>query len=132
MPGKDRTGPFGMGPMTGRAAGFCAVPGVAGYMNQAPGGGFGNWGRRRVGGFGGGGRGWRNRFYATGMTGWQRAAAGWPVFGGAFPNPYPPSGATITGDQELEALKSQAAYFEDALKGIQKQIDELQSRNKQD
>jgi hypothetical protein len=66
------------------------------------------------------------------MTGWQRAAAGWPVFGGAFPNPYPPSGATITGDQELEALKSQAAYFEDALKGIQKQIDELQSRNKQD
>ncbi|MFW5971797.1 MAG: DUF5320 domain-containing protein, partial [Desulfovermiculus sp.] len=24
MPGGDRTGPMGMGPMTGRGAGFCA------------------------------------------------------------------------------------------------------------
>jgi prefoldin subunit 5 len=38
----------------------------------------------------------------------------------------------MTGEQELEVLKNQAAYFEDALKEIQKQIGELQSRNKQD
>ena len=32
MPGGDRTGPAGMGPMTGRRAGYCAglkIPGVA-------------------------------------------------------------------------------------------------------
>lgn len=37
MPGGDRTGPAGMGPMTGRAAGFCAGYPVPGYMNPAGG-----------------------------------------------------------------------------------------------
>jgi hypothetical protein len=47
MPGGDRTGPLGMGPMTGRAAGFCAGYPVPGYMNPARGRGgwpFGGWG----------------------------------------------------------------------------------------
>jgi len=35
MPGGDRTGPAGMGPMTGRAAGYCAGYNVPGYMNPA-------------------------------------------------------------------------------------------------
>jgi hypothetical protein len=74
MPFGDRTGPMGLGPMTGRRAGFCAgfgrpdfaspMPGPYpyGYAHLTPvwpgwGGGFGRgWGR----GFGGGfGRGWR-------------------------------------------------------------------------
>jgi len=91
-----------------------------------------NRGRGRGGGFGGGGRGWRNRFYATGLTGRQRAATGWPVWGGAVPCTYPAAGPPMTGEQELEVLKNKAAYFEDALKEIQKQIEELQSRNKHD
>lgn len=33
MPGGDRTGPMGMGPMTGRAAGRCAGYGAPGSMN---------------------------------------------------------------------------------------------------
>jgi hypothetical protein len=33
MPRGDRTGPAGMGPMTGRAAGYCAGYGTPGYMN---------------------------------------------------------------------------------------------------
>ncbi len=33
MPRGDGTGPAGMGPMTGRAAGYCAGYGVPGYMN---------------------------------------------------------------------------------------------------
>jgi len=33
MPRGDRTGPAGMGPMTGRAAGYCAGYPVPGYMN---------------------------------------------------------------------------------------------------
>ena len=38
MPAGDRTGPEGMGPMTGRGAGYCAP----GQMNNAgPGSGFG-------------------------------------------------------------------------------------------
>ncbi|MBN1664285.1 MAG: DUF5320 domain-containing protein [Deltaproteobacteria bacterium] len=37
MPGGDRTGPAGMGPMTGRAAGFCAGYPTPGYTNPAPG-----------------------------------------------------------------------------------------------
>ena len=39
MPGGNRTGPMGMGPMTGRAAGYCAGYPVPGYMNPIPGGG---------------------------------------------------------------------------------------------
>jgi len=37
MPLGDGTGPAGMGPMTGRAAGYCAGYGVPGYMNPIPG-----------------------------------------------------------------------------------------------
>jgi hypothetical protein len=45
MPGGDRTGPMGMGPMTGRAAGYCAGYPVPGYMDPIPGRGFGpGWG----------------------------------------------------------------------------------------
>jgi len=44
MPLGDRTGPAGMEPMTGRAAGYCAGYPVPGYMNHyggRPGLGFG-------------------------------------------------------------------------------------------
>ena len=37
MPWGDGTGPLGLGPMTGRAAGFCAGYAVPGYMNPAVG-----------------------------------------------------------------------------------------------
>ena len=41
MPAGDGTGPAGLGPMTGRAAGFCAGYPVPGYMNPVLGrGGF--------------------------------------------------------------------------------------------
>ena len=69
MPRGDRTGPTGMGPMTGRAAGFCAGNTVPGFGNAGfgQGGGFG----RGRGGFGGGfGRGFRNRNFAPGFAGW--------------------------------------------------------------
>ncbi len=72
MPGGDRTGPMGMGPRTGRAAGFCAGYDVPGFANPAYGWGGGmGWGRGRgygggLGrGFGGRGRGRRFRYWAT-------------------------------------------------------------------
>jgi len=43
MPGGDGTGPGGMGPMTGRAAGYCAGYPVPGFMNP-PFGGRAFWG----------------------------------------------------------------------------------------
>lgn len=33
MPAGDGTGPMGMGPMTGRAAGYCAGYGTPGFVN---------------------------------------------------------------------------------------------------
>ncbi len=36
MPRGDRTGPMGMGPMTGRAAGYCAGFSAPGFVNHAP------------------------------------------------------------------------------------------------
>lgn len=120
MPGGDRTGPAGWGPMTGRAAGFCAGYGAPGYANPAPGGAFWGWGRGR-------GRGWRNWYSATGLTGWQRAAA-WPPAWSA-PGPYAPWAApAVTGEQKLDALRDQAEYFSEALAEIRKRIDELESK----
>jgi hypothetical protein len=60
-----------MGPMTGRRAGYCADYDAPGFANPVSGRGygrgwFGGWGLGR----GGGGRGWRHRFYATGRPGW--------------------------------------------------------------
>jgi len=145
MPGGDRTGPQGMGPMTGRAAGYCAGYPVAGFTNPSMGMGFGGgfgggFGRGRgYGGFGGG-RGWRNRFYATGLTGWQRAAYAYPVNMGAanagipYGNPYqaPYNPPQYTREMEVEGLKSQAEYFEDALMGINKRIEELEKGAKEE
>ncbi len=36
MPGGDGTGPLGLGPGTGRRAGYCGGFGVPGYANPAP------------------------------------------------------------------------------------------------
>jgi len=124
MPGGDRTGPLGMGPMTGRGAGFCAGYPVPGAVNPVPGRGFGG-GRGR-----GGGRGWRNRYYATGLPGWRRAAWGLPAFGPGWgygvPSPPPPA-PTGSREQEIELLKRQATDLGGALEEIKDRIAELQA-----
>jgi len=127
MPAGDGAGPMGMGPMTGRAAGFCAGYGVPGSMNLIPGRGCGmGFGRGRGGwgfGGGGGGRGWRHMFHATGLTGWQRAAIGWPAFGGGFVGA--PVAPAMTKEQQVEALKEQAAFLGEQLDAVRKSIEEL-------
>ena len=120
MPGGDRTGPAGMGPMTGRTAGFCAGYPRSGYMNPVGGRGYGGRGR-------GGGRGWRNRFYATGLPGWARA--GQPAWDDVS---YTPGMPTVRPEQELTGLKQQAEYFENTLDRINKRIEQLETEsNKQ-
>ncbi len=119
MPGGDRTGPMGMGPMTGRAAGYCAGYGVPGFMNSVPGRGFGmGFGRGR--GFGGGGRGWRHMFYATGLPGWMRA--GWPAPVGAAPYAKPDPEA------EREFLKDQSEALQAQLDQVRKRLDEMETK----
>lgn len=60
MPRGNRTGPNGMGPMTGRAAGFCAGNDEAGFYS-APGGGFGRGRNRGAGRRSGNGPGFGGR-----------------------------------------------------------------------
>ena len=82
MPAGNGTGPAGMGPMTGRGAGFCAGYPNPGYMNPYGGGypsrGFGI-GRARGGGFGRG----RGMGFGRGR-GWGRG------FGYGYSSPYAP------------------------------------------
>lgn len=131
MPGGDGTGPAGMGSMTGRAAGYCAGYSAPGFMNPIAGRGYG-FGFGRGFGRGGGGRGRRNWFYATGLTGWQRAAYGYPATGWGVPNygvPYGPPAAP-TREQELDMLKGQAEYLHNALEDVNKRIKELGTEKK--
>ncbi len=122
MPRGDGTGPAGMGPMTGRAAGYCAGYSVPGFMNPVGGRGYWGWGR-------GGGRG---RGFGRGF-GWARGGYGWPAWGGPV-NPYAYSGVpfapTMTADQELAGLKQQAEYFQDALDEIKQRMEQLEAESK--
>jgi len=114
MPRGDRTGPGGMGPMTGRSMGYCAGYDAPGYASPAP--GFGRaWGR---GGWGGGGRGWRNRYYATGLPRWARYdyPPAWA---------YGPYGPPMTEVQEVELLKGQAEALRREMEAITRRLEEL-------
>ena len=122
----DGTGPAGMGPMTGRAAGYCAGYPVAGFMNPIGGRGYWGWGR-------GGGWGRRNRFYATGLPGWARAGYGYPAWGGvARPHvPYAgPFAPAMTPEHEIDGLKQQAEYFQNTLAEINERIKQLEAESK--
>lgn len=106
MPGGDRTGPMGAGPMTGRGAGFCAGNTVAGYAT-------GRGARRcRQGG-------WGLRF-------------GMPFRGAWRQGRYPRDLADIapTDARELDALKGQAGHLTAALKDITRRIEELEADRK--
>jgi len=111
MPGGDRTGPMGMGAMTGRGAGFCSGSDNAGYTRAMPGRGFG-MGAGRGGGFRRtpGGRGWRNQYFATGMPGWMRSG------------PYTEPGVAL----DKEALRQQSQFLQSQLDSIKKRLDEME------
>jgi len=118
MPRGDRTGPRGMGPMTGRRAGFCTGSGTPGYANPIPNPGFGLGMGRGCGmgrGFGGGGRGWRNMFYTTGLPGWMHY--------NNDPTPPPADKAAVK-----QNLKKQADYLQNQLNSIQKHLEEIDKK----
>jgi hypothetical protein len=134
MPGGDRTGPLGYGPMTGRGAGYCAGYAVPGYANPIPGRGSFGYGRgfgRGRGWFGrGGGRGWRHWYYATGLPGWARPGFGWPAYGtGPYQYPNVPE---PTPQEETKMLKEQAELLKNELKDIQDRISTLEKTQVQE
>lgn len=110
MPRGDGSGPAGMGPMTGRAAGFCAGYNAPGYMNP--------YGGRMGAGFGRG----RGRWWGA-----PQPAAGWgpwsPPYGGS---PYAPP---YSAEQEKETLQNQVKFFEDQLSGLRQRIEELEGES---
>jgi hypothetical protein len=112
MPRGNGMGPNGMGPMSGRAQGYCAGNGMPGYLNAAQtwrGGG----GLKGCGGVFGRGRGNRNMFFATGLTGWQRAAADF-------------RGTVMSPEQELTVLRTQSIYMEEQLEKARARMAELE------
>lgn len=125
MPRGDGTGPQGLGPMTGRAAGYCAGYPVPGYMNPYEGRFFGA-GRGYPGVFGRG-RGFRNWYYATGLPGWYRYNLGMPAWGGTVREPYYPYyGPDVSKEQEKDMLRDQAEFLKQQLSDIEKRVEELE------
>ena len=119
MPKGDGTGPRGLGPMTGRAAGYCAGYPIAGFMNAyvgRPGLGFG-YGR----GFGRGlGRGYGRGF--------------WPIYPYPIASPMPYGGGfyqpAAEPKQEMEMLAEEANALKEQLEAINKRITELEEKEK--
>jgi hypothetical protein len=93
MPRGDRTGPWGAGPMTGRAAGYCAGYAVPGFINPTVG-----YGRGRGGGRG---RGW-GRGFGRGRYAYPPPAVGQPV----YPQTIPPAAQPQAPEQEVAALEN--------------------------
>jgi hypothetical protein len=125
MPGGDRTGPAGLGPMTGRAAGYCAGYGVPGYINPIPGRGF--FGRGR-------GRGWFGRGMGRGFG----RGRGMGYFAGGFPGwgyygaPVPPYAPELNPEEEITLLKEDAEVLKQQLKELQGYIDTLEKAKSQE
>lgn len=113
MPRGDRTGPLGMGPMSGHGAGYCHGFDAPGCVNNEPGfAGRRGSGRGAARGFGRGmRRGYRNMFYATGMPGW--VCRRFFPYAGAAPD-------------EKTFLSNQAAFLERQLQQIKSRLSSLE------
>ncbi|MDC7245999.1 MAG: DUF5320 domain-containing protein [Sphaerochaetaceae bacterium] len=104
MPRGNGTGPEGMGPMTGRGAGFCSGADSPGYMNVGR-AGMGGLGNRRF--FG---RGYRRTGYGRGFAPVSYAA---PV--------YSPEVEQKNLENEISFLKNQVKSLEDRLANIKEE-----------
>ncbi|MBW1967167.1 MAG: DUF5320 domain-containing protein [Deltaproteobacteria bacterium] len=105
MPGFDRTGPLGQGPMTGGGFGYCTGRGQ----------GYRPWGRAFYGGFGAGfGRGRFGRGLGPGYAYWQQRRS--------YLQP-----VTLDPKEELAELKREANDLRTYLKEMEARIEELES-----
>ena len=101
MPGGDRTGPEGRGPMTGRALGYCGGYNSPGFTKGMPRGGRG-FGRGR-------GYGWRA--YSHPAAYYEPA----PYYRGTYPEPN---------------REDEKKYLEDTVKGLEEELKMIKERLK--
>ena len=129
MPRGDRTGPAGMGPMSGRGAGYCAGYARLGFANGLPGRGAGmnrgagaapESGGAWMPGGGGAGRGWRNWFRQFGLCGGRRGR--WP-FGTAAAAP---AMFNRSREDEIQALRNDLQGYERAAAQIRSRLEEME------
>ena len=115
MPGFDRTGPTGAGPMTGGARGLC-YPANAGYNPRFTEGlSYGRGlGLRR--GFRGGFGADRGR-----GRGFGRGYAGYPPAVG--------TGYRLSAAEEMDVLKADADFMQKSLDAINKRLGELEKKS---
>ncbi len=121
MPRGDRTGPNGMGPMTGRAAGFCSGYDRPGYMNAA--GGRGNFGR----GFG------RGSGYGQGFgygRGFGRGRGFGVDFAPAYPVAYAPYPASAQAENEKDYLENELNMMKENMKHLETRLKEIKAAEK--
>ena len=129
MPSGDRTGPAGLGPMTGRAAGYCAGYAVPGYANPVDGrlgigfrGGFGR-------GFGRGtGRGFRRGAYSSypAYPAYTPVPPAYPVYGSTYPYP-----GKMEPKQEIDLLQAEAEDIKAELDAVNKRLAALKKEKKE-
>ncbi|MBN2199418.1 MAG: DUF5320 domain-containing protein [Candidatus Aminicenantes bacterium] len=109
MPAGDRTGPWGVGPRTGRGLGYCSGYGAPGYLYFGSGWGSG-WGSGRGYGRGMGlGRGFR-RF----------------GFGRYWGYPSVPAAPYGTGYPPVR--EDEASWLADQAKGLEQQLQQIRTR----
>ena len=103
MPGFDRTGPHGMGPLTGGGRGLCNPRGIGtGYR-----------------GFGLGFRGSSPPWLYTGRGRGGYARCQYPGFYGTPAYPYP------VRDQDIDNVRSQAEAMKEQLKQVEDRIKQM-------
>lgn len=102
---KDHTEPLGQGAKTGRGAGCCGRGRQAADRNEP----------------GNGGGGWRHRFHATGLTGWQRDCGRGRAFYRAADVPAP------TREQQIAALRADLRCLESSAEQLRQRIAALEA-----
>lgn len=118
MPGGDKMGPRGFGPMTDRPVAYCAGYNALGFGRCGYGRGSGG-GRGRGGGYRRG-----NRFRAKGLSAWRSEASAEFSSASSLPAEGPMQ------EDELAALKGQAEYFEKMLKDIRQRLEAFEAENR--
>ena len=114
MPFGDGTGPQGLGPRTGRGAGYCSGFGSPGSMNFSPGGPGTGFGRGGGSGLFGRGRGWRNCFRITGLPGWARGGYGYPY------------ATSVSAREATDFLRTQSEFLKRQIEDIRRRLDTLE------
>jgi hypothetical protein len=88
--------------MTGWGRGYCSEPAHA------------RLGYKIYGGYGGGrGRGWRNRYWSTGIPGWAHRGRSVPIE------------PELTKQEQMKMLQEDAKYLETELEHVKKEIEKM-------